>query len=144
MYCKAPSLIQPTRSCTAWSAGSSSSRRSRAECPTTAIRESFAASRSPPSQPDVGAPRTKSTETRRVVGREIQRLTAPGRRLVPRRLHAGVVLLEPASGGQPERILRIERLERQLVLDDAERHAQPGNGPLPEAAVQEELTGVLL
>ena len=47
-----------------------------------------------------------------VLGREVERLAAVQRRAVAVRLHAGVVRLEPAAGGEPDRVLGVERLER--------------------------------
>src|SRR5690349_4854338 len=85
-----------------------------------------------------------TTFPRRDLGREIERLTAPQWRRVPAGLHAGVVRIESPSGGELERILRVGSLERRIVLHDGERRGRPFARLLPQAAVQEQLTGVLL
>ncbi len=56
-----------------------------------------------------------------VLRRQVERLAAVQRRVVAVRLGAGVVRLEPAAGGEAQRVLGVERLVRRLVLDDRER-----------------------
>ncbi len=64
MYASAGSLMWPTRSWTALSAGSSRSRLARAACPPYATCPSVAGSRGPPAQPPAFAPRRSSTAAR--------------------------------------------------------------------------------
>ena len=54
-----------------------------------------------------------------VLGREVERLAAAQRRGVAAGLHAGVVGVEPAAGGEPEREVGVEPVDRRVVLDDA-------------------------
>ena len=64
--------------------------------------------------------RTRSpsaTASRRILRGQIQRLAAAQRRGVAARLHAGVERVEPAPGGQAQRELVVELVDRRLVLD---------------------------
>ena len=79
-----------------------------------------------------------------VLGRDVERLAAVQRRAVAVGLHARVVRLEPAAGGQPHRVLGVERLERRLVLDRRERRRLALERLGPEARVQERRAGALL
>ena len=79
-----------------------------------------------------------------VLRREVERLAAVQRRAVEVRLGARVVGLEPAAGGEPDRVVGVERLERALRLDDGERRRRPAEGVSQSRLVQELRPGMLL
>src|SRR6185437_16657209 len=79
-----------------------------------------------------------------VLGGELERLAAVERRAVEVRLHAGVVGLEPAAGGQADGELGVERLDRRVVLHDGERGGWALERLGPESAVQERRAGMVL
>ena len=72
-----------------------------------------------------------------VLGRDVERLAAMQRRAVAVGLHARVVRLEPAAGGQAHRVLGVERLERRLVHDRRERRRLALERLGPQPRVQE-------
>ena len=78
----------------------------------------------------------------RVFRREVERLAASSRRRVGAGLHAGVVVGQPSAGGEPQRELGGQRIRGLLMRNGVERRARPLQRPLPQAPVQERLTGM--
>ena len=80
-----------------------------------------------------------------VLGRDVERLAAPQRRGVAAGLDAGVVRVEPAAGGQPDRVTR-RRACRPAGRARPARTARgcPATGLLPQPRVEEQLAGVRL
>src|ERR1044071_137360 len=100
---------------------------------------------------DTAAPRAhrdpiplREAESFRVFGRDVERLAASQRRRIAAALHAGVIRVEPAARGELERVLGVGTLERRVVLHDGKRSGGTFARLLPQATVQEQLTGMLL
>ena len=73
-----------------------------------------------------------------VLRREVERLAAVERRAVTVRLRPRVERLEPPTRREADRVLVVERLERRLRLDDAERGERPLDRLRPQTAVEEQ------
>src|SRR5439155_14248586 len=80
----------------------------------------------------------------RVLGRNVDGLAAMQRRRVSARLDARVVALETTTGREHERILLVRLFDRGVVLDRVKGSELSFGRILPQARVQELLTGVLL
>ncbi len=85
-------------------------------------------------------------ETRGVLGGHVERLAAVQRREIAAALHARVERLQPAAGGENERVLVVRLLDRTFVMDDGERReaAALGRIVVPEPRVEELRSRVLL
>src|SRR5579864_6923045 len=76
---------------------------------------------------------------RSVFGRKIESFFAPQGRRIVRGLDARVVGIKAAAGGEPNRVLRVQRVHWRLKFHDTKRGKGTQNRPLPEAAVEKQL-----
>ena len=97
------------------------------------------------------SPRRETTRTRSPSTRPIRSMSSGDRssasRLPPRvvvaaRLDAGVVRVQPPAGGEPDRELVGQLVDRRVVLHGHERRAVAGNRVLPQPRVEEQLARV--
>src|SRR5262249_47238119 len=79
---------------------------------------------------------------RAIFRREIDRLAAAQRRAVTRGLHAGIVGIETPPGGQANRIVCVDRVDRRNELHYTERRPGADQGILPESAVKIHFAGM--
>src|SRR5207253_5464470 len=73
----------------------------------------------------------------------VERLPATEWRRVARRLDAGVVRVEAATGREADREVVRQLVDGRVVVDRRERRRRSGNGVLPEPAVEEQLAGMV-
>jgi hypothetical protein len=67
-----------------------------------------------------------------VLGTDVEALATPHRRRVTSSLDPGVVRVEPATRGEPDREVVVELVNRRIVIDGGEGHAIARNRVLPE------------
>ena len=72
-----------------------------------------------------------------VLRAQVERLAAAQRRAVEARLHAGVVGVQAPAGGQPDREVVVELVDRRGPRRDRERRERAADGLVPQAPVQE-------
>jgi len=72
----------------------------------------------------------------------VSRLPATQRRGVARGLHARVVRIEPAPGGQADREIGVELVDRRIVVDGTKGTRLPGTG-LHKPGMEEQLTRMI-
>ena len=77
------------------------------------------------------------TDALSILGRDEQRLALSERRRVLVGLNTRVEGVEPATGGQSDRKLFAQAIDRRIVLHGVERSAGALDGMLPEPSVQE-------
>src|SRR5580765_1205112 len=80
----------------------------------------------------------------RVLRRDVETFAPAERLAIPAALDTGVVLVETAPGGEPQRKLGVELVDRRIVLDGDEGDPRPAHRAFPQTAVQEQLARMLL